>query len=81
MSVRLHQEEFQRFIKSLPTASRAALLVTIFCLFASFGFVNDVTSVGQHSAGRIALDVAFSGAIAILYSFVGTRSGRALRLA
>lgn len=78
MHLSLHQREFQRFIASLPIGSRAVLLLTIFCLFASFGFVSDVVSVGQHSAGRIAFDVGLSGAMAILYSFIGSRSGRAL---
>jgi len=73
-----HQQEFQRFIASLPIGSRVELLLTVFCLFASFGFVGDVASVGRHSAVRIALDVGLSGVMAILYSFIGTRSGRAL---
>jgi serine phosphatase RsbU (regulator of sigma subunit) len=80
MRLSLHQRDYQRFIASLPTASRAVLLLTIFCLFASFGFVSDVVSVGRHSAGRIAFDVGLSGAMAILYSFIGTRSGRALAI-
>ena len=75
-----HQQEFQRFIASLPIGSRVELLLTVFCLFASFGFVSDVASVGRHSAVRIALDVGLSGVMAILYSFIGTRSGRALAL-
>jgi len=78
MSMRIHQQEFQQFITSLPAASRTALLLTVFCLFASFGFVSDVISVGQHSAARIAFDVVLSGAMAMLYSFIGTKSGRAL---
>jgi hypothetical protein len=78
MGFSLRQQEFQRFITSLPTASRMVMLLTVFCLFASFGFVSDVVSVGRHPAGRIAFDVALSGVMAILYSFIGTRSGRAL---
>jgi serine phosphatase RsbU (regulator of sigma subunit) len=78
MSFKHHQHELQRFIRSLPIGSRAALLLTVFCLFATFGFVSDVVSVGRHSAARIAFDVGLSGLMAILYSFVGTRSGLAL---
>jgi phosphoserine phosphatase RsbU/P len=80
MRLDLHQQEFHRFITSLPSRSRAVLLLTVFCLFATFGFVSDVVSVGRHPAARIALDVALSGVVAILYSFVGTRSGRALAI-
>jgi serine phosphatase RsbU (regulator of sigma subunit) len=80
MHLSLHQRDYQRFIASLPIGSRAVLLLTIFCLFASFGFVSDVVSIGRHSAGRIAFDVGLSGAMAILYAFIGTRSGRALAI-
>jgi phosphoserine phosphatase RsbU/P len=78
MRIDLHQREFNRFIASLPIRSRSVLLLTIFCLFATFGFVSDVVSVGRHPAARIAFDVALSGMMAILYSFVGSRSAAAL---
>jgi serine phosphatase RsbU (regulator of sigma subunit) len=78
--MRLHfqQRELRQFISSLPTRSRAVLLLTVFCLFATFGFVSDVVSVGRHSAARIAVDVVLSGVLAVLYAFVGIRSGRAM---
>jgi serine phosphatase RsbU (regulator of sigma subunit) len=78
MRLDLHQRELHQFISSLSVRSRAVLLLTIFCLFATFGFVSDVVSVGRHPAARIAVDVALSGVMAILYSFVGTRSAGAL---
>jgi serine phosphatase RsbU (regulator of sigma subunit) len=78
MRIDLHQREFNQFIASLPIRSRSVLLLTIFCLFATFGFVSDVVSVGRHPAARIAFDVALSGIMAILYSFVGSRNAAAL---
>jgi hypothetical protein len=80
MGLEQHRRGFYRFVSSLPIGSRAGLFVTIFCLFATFGFVSDVVSVGRHPTARIALDVVLSGVMAVLYSFIGGRSGRALTM-
>ncbi len=66
-------DTFQQFLSSLPTRSRIALFLTPFCLFASFGFLNDVMSGGRHSTAHIAADVVFSGLMAALFIAVIVR--------
>jgi serine phosphatase RsbU (regulator of sigma subunit) len=60
-------DTFRRFIVSMPPRSRTALFLTVFCLFGSFGFLNDIMSGGRHSALHIIFDATFSGGWAALF--------------
>jgi hypothetical protein len=73
----VNQHTFERFVVSLSGPSRAVLFLGIFCLFATFGFLTDIMNGGRHSAVHVSFDVAFSGLMAVLLTFVTTRRPRA----
>jgi serine phosphatase RsbU (regulator of sigma subunit) len=73
----VNQHTFERFVLSLSGPSRAVLFLGIFCLFATFGFLTDIMNGGRHSAAHVVFDVAFSGLMAVLLTFVTTRRPRA----
>ena len=73
----MNQHTFERFVVSLSGQSRAVLFLGIFCLFATFGFLTDIMNGGRHSAVHVLFDVAFSGLMAVLLTFVTTRRPRA----
>jgi serine phosphatase RsbU (regulator of sigma subunit) len=77
MANTVNQHTFERFVMSLSGPSRAVLFLGIFCLFATFGFLTDIMNGGRHSAVHVVFDVAFSGLMAVLLTFVTTRRPRA----
>jgi hypothetical protein len=73
MRIGLNFDTYQRFLSSLTGRSRAILFAAIFCLFATFGFLTDIISVGRHSGVHVLFDVMFTGVMAALTAFATAR--------
>src|SRR5262249_22972113 len=59
-----------RFWRSLPASSYTMLLAGIFCMFLPVGLLNDISILGGTPLPRLLGEVAFSGAIAVVYVLV-----------
>jgi hypothetical protein len=57
--------------ESTPRRAVVVFLSAVFCVFASFGFVNDVLDLGRQSPVRFAVQVVLTGLFAIGYAFAG----------
>ena len=68
--------EARAFWAGLPASSFAVLLVAIFCLFSTFGFIVDMAAMGTVPPARLAFSIPFAGAIAATYAWVGIRRPR-----
>ena len=54
-----------------PRKSRIVFLVAVFCVFASFGFANDITSMGREPTPRFIAAVFIAGGFAVGYATIG----------
>lgn len=70
------RDEQRRFWHTSSRAGRVTLLLAIFALFASLGFLTDVSALGRSSPGRIVLVSLLSGAGAVAYAIVAFRNVR-----
>jgi serine phosphatase RsbU (regulator of sigma subunit) len=64
-----HREDFWRVV---PLSSRISVLVAVFCLFASIGFVSLLINPVKHSAGFALTTVLISGGCAVGYAWLAT---------
>lgn len=64
----------RKFWKTLPPASYTILLMAIFFIFSSLGFVVDIFNAGRMPGLNLAAQVFFSGVIAICYVHTFTRN-------
>ena len=70
------RQEQRRFWQTTTRQGRLLLALAIFALFASLGFVTDVTALGRSTPGRIALFTLLSGGGALAYALVAFRDMR-----
>jgi len=71
----------RRFWRSIPFRSHLLFLAAVFCLFSTLGFIIDIASMGRSSTRTLALDVLFSGLLAVAWALTGTKSPKFLILA
>src|SRR4029434_9913417 len=71
----------RRFWRSIPFRSHLLFLAAVFCLFSTLGFIIDIASMGRSSTRTVALDVLFSGLLAVAWALTGTKSPKFLILA
>lgn len=69
-------EDQRRFWQTATSQGRMLLALAIFALFASLGFLTDVTALGRSTPGRIALITLLSGGGALAYALVAFRDIR-----
>jgi len=64
----------RRFWRSMPLRPYLLFLAAVFCLFSTFGFIDDIDSVGQSSVRELALNVMLSGLVAVAAAHAGAKS-------
>jgi len=64
-----HKENFWR---AVPISSRISVLVAVFCLFASIGFISVLINPVKHTAGFVVATVLISGGCAVGYAWLAT---------
>lgn len=64
-----HRPEFWR---TVPISSRISMLVAVFCLFASIGFIMLLINPVKHSQGFVLVTVLISGGCAVGYAWLAT---------
>jgi hypothetical protein len=69
------------FWKNVPPWARVVFLGGVFATFSVVGFVNDLFSLATSSLWRLALMVAMSGLLAVLYALCGFRGARLVPVA
>jgi hypothetical protein len=57
--------------QTAPRSSLMVFLAAVFVVFASIGFVTDVTDLGRQPPLRFALNVLISGVFSVAYAFAG----------
>jgi hypothetical protein len=57
--------------KSVPRRNIVIFLLAVFFVFASLGFVSDITNMGRQPAARFAVSVVLSGVFAVCYAVSG----------
>lgn len=63
----------QAFWKEMPAKSFIIISISIFCLFASIGFVNDLFSYASLPAKQLFWSVVYSGLVAVGWVYAFTR--------
>jgi serine phosphatase RsbU (regulator of sigma subunit) len=80
--VRIRQPwELRRFWQTLPFSAYAMALATVFLLFSTIGFSNDVFSGGRYPTLHLTLAVLVSGLLAVAIFLTITKSLKFLPLA
>jgi phosphoserine phosphatase RsbU/P len=69
------------FWRNVPPWARIVFLGGVFATFSVVGFVNDLFGLATGSLWRLALMVALSGFLAVLYALCGFRGARLVPLA
>ncbi len=69
-----HAREWHRenFWKAVPISSRISVLVAVFCLFASIGFISLLINPVKHTSGFTLATVLISGGCAVGYAWLAT---------
>lgn len=60
-------EAYDRW-RETPRKSIVVLLLSVFCLFTTIGFANDIMAMGREQTVRFALGIILSGSFAVLYA-------------
>lgn len=54
--------------REIPRRSLVILLLSVFCLFTTIGFANDIMAMGREQKVRFILGIALSGSFAMMYA-------------
>src|ERR1700757_2398605 len=54
--------------RETPRRSIVVLLLSVFCLFTTIGFANDIMAMGREQTVRFVLGIVLSGSFAVLYA-------------
>ncbi len=76
-----NKHNIKSFWKSLPTKSLIKLLIAIFFLFSSLGFIVDLFSNAELSYNLLAVNVIFSGILGVLYGLGAMKNWKIILLA